>query len=162
MRRIVPVVLALTLTACGSDATGASDPTEATAAPSSTTGQAEPATSSIPAPTSATDPDPTISPAPSEPSPDELAVFIAAIEELTIGTVYEGEPIAEPELFLATGWLFCDWLDEGLETDEVLTRYLNELAGSVAEASDDQLVLTGALFGAATAVLCPHHTEPAD
>jgi len=94
-----------------------------------------------------------------EPSEEDLAVFIASMEELLAGTVYEGGAIGEPELFLATGWLFCDWLDEGDEPDVVLTRYLDELAGSVDAATDDQLVLAGALLGSAVGVLCPRHAE---
>jgi hypothetical protein len=92
-----------------------------------------------------------------EPSEEDLAVFIAAMEELLVGTVYEGEAINEPELFLATGRLFCEWLDEGDEPDAVLVRYLDELAGGVDAATDDQLVLAGALLGAAVGVLCPVH-----
>jgi len=86
-------------------------------------------------------------------------VFIATVEEMLAGTAYEGDASNEPELFLATGWLFCDWLDEDDTPDEALTRYLEELAGGVDFATDDQLVLAGALLGAAVSVLCPVHAD---
>jgi hypothetical protein len=168
MRKVALTVLVLAVAACGADApqeAGGSDTPTGSASPLAETVATSP---SIPAPTTSAPPATISEPAPTsegatttiaEPSEQELAVFIATIEELLVGTVYEGEAINEPELFLATGWLFCDWLDEGSDTDAVFARYLDGLAGGVEEASDDQLVLTGALYGAAVSVLCPHHTQ---
>ena len=45
------------------------------------------------------------------------------------------------------------------DPDVVLARYLDELAGGVDTATDDQLVLAGALLGSAVGVLCPRHTD---
>lgn len=98
-------------------------------------------------------------PATNVPSEEDLAIFVATIEELLVGTVYEGGALEQPELFLATGFLFCDWLDKGADADTALSRYLEELAGEAASASDEQLVVAGALLGAAVAVLCPEHTQ---
>jgi hypothetical protein len=164
MRRIAVVTLALMLASCSSESSGATATSEGTTAPVPTVGETTapgPPDPAAVATTSTT----TVAPgstAPQvattttvEPSEDDLAVFIAAMEELLVGTVYEGEAINEPELFLATGWLFCDWLDEGDTPDAALTRYLDELAGEVDAATDDQLVLAGALLGAAVVVLCP-------
>jgi hypothetical protein len=160
VRLLVALVLVLVLVACGSgssDVVESSGPT--TASPSIVETTVAPG-SYAPSSTTSTSLGTTsvgTSSSTSEPSQEELAVFIAAMEDLLVGTVYEGEAISQPELFLATGWLFCDWLDAGDEPDVVLSRYLDELAGGVDVATDDQLVLAGALLGAAVAVLCPSH-----
>jgi hypothetical protein len=84
-------------------------------------------------------------------------VFIATLEELLAGTSYEGEALNEPDVFVATGRLFCERLDDGDSVDDLLTAYLDQLAGGVDIATDDELVLAGALLGAAVAALCPNH-----
>ena len=153
-------MLVLVMAACGSDTPEAVDSPDVTAGPASTVEETLVSDSSVAASSTSTSPGTTPPVTPSsavEPSEEELAVFIAAMEELVVGTVYEGEATNEPELFLATGWLFCDWLDDGDEPDVVLARYLDELAGGVDAATDDQLVLAGALLGAAVGVLCPAH-----
>ena len=88
---------------------------------------------------------------------ENLVVFIATLEELLVGTSYEGEALNEPDVFVATGRLFCERLDSGDNIDDVLTAYLDELAGGVDIATDDELVLVGALLGAAVGALCPEH-----
>ncbi|NQV07864.1 DUF732 domain-containing protein [bacterium] len=87
----------------------------------------------------------------------DLVVFIATVEELVVGTSFEGEALNEPDLFVATGRYFCERLDQGDTPDDVLVAYLDEMAGGVDVATDDQLVLAGALLGAAVGVLCPPH-----
>jgi hypothetical protein len=160
MRRIAVVVLVLVMAACGSDSSEVADSPDVTTGSVSTVEETPIPGSSAAVPSTSTSPGttpPVASSTTVEPSEEDLVVFIAAMEELLGGTVYEGEAINEPELFLATGWLFCDWLDEGDEPDVVLSRYLDELAGGVDAATDDQLVLAGALLGAAVGVLCPVH-----
>ena len=88
-----------------------------------------------------------------------MTVFIATLEELLVGTVYEGEALNEPDLFVATGRLFCERLDQGDGADDLLSAYLDELVGGVEAATDDDLVLTGALLGGAVGVLCPEHAD---
>lgn len=157
MRRtsILALVLSLVLGACGGEtASTTSDVGDPPATPASSTTVPATATDDGSATTTDTETQPT-----SEPSDDDLAVFIAAMEELLTGTVYEEGALEEPELFLATGYLFCEWLDDGADADGVITRYLDELAGGVDSATDEQLVLTGALLGSAVGVLCPHHAD---
>jgi len=162
MKRLTVLVLVLVMAACGSDTAEVAD-SSGTSAGLASTAEEAPAPDSlvtVPSTTTSTEPAPTVAPSTMvEPSEEDLAVFIASMEELLTGTVYEGEAINEPELFLATGWLFCDWLDEGDDPDAVLARYLDELAGGVDAATDDQLVLAGALLGSAVGVLCPRHAE---
>ena len=154
------IVLVLVMAACGSDTTDVAGFPDVTTGPTSPVGGTPASTSSTPAPPTSTLVAETPPVAPStaaEPSEEDMAVFIATMEDSLAGTAYEGDASNEPELFLATGWLFCDWLDEGDTPDEALTRYLEELAGGVDSAKDDQLVLAGALLGAAVSVLCPIH-----
>lgn len=160
MRRIAVIALVSVMAACGSGTTEVTDSPDVTTGPASTIEETPAPGSSAAVPSTSTSSGTTSSMASSttiEPSEEDLAVFVAAMEELLVGTVYEGEAIKEPELFLATGRLFCDWLDEGDDPDGVLTRYLDELAGGVDAATDDQLVLAGALLGAAVGVLCSAH-----
>ncbi len=91
--------------------------------------------------------------------PDAAVVaFIAALEESLAGTRYEGEALDSPEVFVATGQLFCEQLDAGAERDEILVSYIEALTGAPPEAaSDDDLVLAGSLLGVSVGALCPEH-----
>lgn len=83
-------------------------------------------------------------------------VFLAAVAESVVGTRFEGAPFDDPEIFTATGLLMCERVTAGFGPDEVILEYLTELTGGrPAGADDDQLVLAGALFGAAEVALCP-------
>ena len=88
----------------------------------------------------------------------DLVNYVATIEEMLAGTEYEGQALAAPDVFLATGGLFCDQLDAGRTSDEVLIDYLETLTGgSVDEASDDDLTMAGAVLGSGLVTMCPHH-----
>jgi hypothetical protein len=158
MARLTAALLAVLCVACGSE-------TAATTDQAGVTQDSIPAASQTTAPdhqattVAATAPGTDEGPGLAEPSEEDLAVFLAAVDELLVGTVYEGAAIGEPELFAATGLLFCDWLDAGIDADGVVTRYLDELAGGVDAADDDQVVLAGAMLGAAAGVLCPTHAD---
>lgn len=149
---IVMVLSAVLLGACAGD--DISDPT------SLVTEAAETSTTSSTPTTVAGTTTLTTSPAGDAPvtvAPDDPAVgFVALVEEAVIETRFAGLPLEEPEVFLATGRLFCDLLESGVDAETVLTRYIEELEGvGIEEASDDATVLAGALLGAAVAVMCP-------
>ncbi len=91
------------------------------------------------------------------PAGPEYDVFLAAVGETLEGTRFEGLPFEEPEVFAATGLLLCERLEDGVVEDQVIVEYLSELAdGDLTLADDDQLVLAGALMGAAETALCPY------
>ena len=91
---------------------------------------------------------------------DEVLDFIAAIDELLADTQFEDLIVEEPEVFVATGRLFCDQLSEGLEPLDLLTNYVETLTGAGTEdADDDTLTLAGSILGTAVGFLCPEHTE---
>ena len=95
-----------------------------------------------------------------DPAGDELdlVTYVAAIEDSLAGTKYEGEAYEAPEIFLATGALFCEQLDTGVTPDGVVTGYIETLTGSsIAEAADDELVMAGGVLGVGVATLCPQH-----
>lgn len=103
--------------------------------------------------------DTTRSPVPSIAEVD-LVGYVAVIEHMLEGTTYEGAALASPDIFLATGALFCSQLDGGITSGEVLTGYLESLTGgSPDDASDDDLTMAGAVLGSGLARLCPHHIE---
>ena len=161
MRNIAVLVLVLMVGGCGSDALGADDGTTSSAGTGSSVGT----TSSSEVPVTAGASPTTIAPETSAAATPEttiraeedLVAFIATLEELLAGTSYEGEALNEPDVFVATGRLLCERLDRGDDLDDVLSAYLDQLAGGVAIATDDELVLTGALLGAAAGALCPQH-----
>ena len=139
----------LLLAACGD---GSVEST-ATLAPGDATDSAPDTTSSsLPAASSVT------TTVPADTVPEELVDFIDAIEEALRGTTYQGAALEAPDVFLATGALFCEQLDAGADVDDLLTEYVQELSGgSVEEATDDDLVLAGSVLGVGVATLCPQH-----
>ena len=101
----------------------------------------------------------TRSPAPTVGEVD-LVGYVAVIEHMLEGTSYQGAALASPDIFLATGALFCNQLDTGITSDKVLAGYLETLTGgSPDDASDDDLTMAGAVLGTGLATLCPHHIE---
>lgn len=88
----------------------------------------------------------------------DLVTFVAAVEDAMAGTSYEGQALEAPEVFLATGRLFCEELDAGSSADEVLTDYLEALTGSsIEDAAPDDLHMAGGVLGVGLATLCPQH-----
>lgn len=108
---------------------------------------------------SSDDPSTTRSPAPTLADIDIIG-YVSVIEHMLEGTKYSGDALASPEVFLATGALFCDQLDAGTTADAVLVEYIETLTGgTIDEASDDDLTMAGAVLGSGLATLCPHHIE---
>ena len=156
MRYTALLVLALMVSGCGSITSDTRDLSESF--PNSTPSSGASAATSPSAAAATSSSASTTAPSTTTLTVEEgLVVFIATLEELLVGTSYEGEALNEPDVFVATGRLFCERLDDGDSIDEVLTAYLDELAGGVDIATDDELVLVGALLGAAVGALCPEH-----
>ncbi len=152
MRNTALLVLALLVTGCGSSRSGTGDPTAASQETASSSGASVTPSSSSTTAASSTSTETTVA------ADEDLIVFIATLEEPLAGTSYEGEALNEPDVFVATGRLFCERLDDGDSLDDLLTTYLEQLAGGVDIATDDELVLAGALLGASVATLCTEHT----
>jgi hypothetical protein len=85
-------------------------------------------------------------------------VFIAALGDALAGTSYADAPFEDPEVFIATGQLFCELLDQGANPEDLITDYVTELTGVPFEQADEEaLVLAGSVLGVSVEVLCPHH-----
>ncbi len=153
MRSLWLLVLLVAGTACGGKAV--------TTDPAALPDQSENATVATDAATTI----PAVSTAPTSTVADPTAVeadtpaydvFLAAVADTLDGTRFEGAPFEDPEVFAATGLLFCERMAQGEAGEQVVVEFLSELAGGDATLADgDQLVLTGALMGAATETLCP-------
>lgn len=90
----------------------------------------------------------------------DLAVFIAALEAGLTDTRYSGTALSDPEVYIATGQLFCEELDGGAEPALMLSDYLEILTGGdIGSADDDDLIVSGLLLGVSVEVLCPRHTD---
>ena len=136
----------LLLTACGGRA--AEEPTNTIVLDNTTT------TSRPPTTTTTT----TAGPGPLEEV--DLVTYLAAMEDVLAGTTYEGKALQSPEIFLATGALFCDQLDSGMTPDDVVTKYIETLtSGSIDEALDDDLAMAGGVIGVGVVTLCPQHLD---
>ena len=155
MRSVVTVLLvSLVVAACGGGVDDASvvptvevDPPPSTSA---TTTAAPTLSSATTDSTSVQGGSPDVDPVP------EYDVFLAAVAEVLVGTRFEDAPFEDPEIFAATGLLLCERMKAGAVGDEVVFDYLTELTGGDASsADDDQLILAGALMGAAKEALCP-------
>lgn len=153
-----PLVLAITLcvvlTSCAT--TGEASPSPAAQAPTSSTTTSSTATSST-APSSTTlSSSATLGP---ESTPD-LVAFVAAVNEAAIGTSYEDAALAEPEVFIGVGQLFCELLGDGLTVDAVLVEYLTALEDEeTGTIDDDDALITGVLMGVSLEILCPEHRK---
>ena len=140
--------LALLLAACGGQANETQGGEQTT--PATSTGSVgESSTTSTTQSMEATDDD----------VPD-YAALIATVESALEGTSYEGAPLENGEVFVATAEVFCDLLDEGMSADEILADYLDRLSddGAIELAEEDGL-MAGVLLGAAVEVVCPEHSE---
>jgi len=88
----------------------------------------------------------------------DLVTYVEVMEDMLTGTAYAGEVLEAPEVFLATGALFCDQLDADMSPNTVLTQYIETLTGqAVDQAADDDLIMAGAVLGVGVVTLCPHH-----
>ena len=148
-------VAVLLLGACGGiSAESTAEPIPAPApAPILPGASAAPNTTVPPAATSTTR-----SPGPESPADVDIVSYVEVIEHLLVGTAYEGMALESPHVFLATGALFCDQLDAGASSDQVLFDYIRTLTGGPVEAaSDDALTMAGAVLGSGLATMCPHH-----
>lgn len=157
MRLVASCALAaVVLAACGGiDADSSPEAVPTTGARPESAVESGPVVSSMP-PASA-ESTTTRSPTPSLNEVD-LVTYVATIESLLEGTKYAGRALAAPDVFLATGGLFCDQLNAGKSSDEVLTKYLETLTGGeVDDASDDDLAMAGAVLGTGLVTMCPHH-----
>lgn len=82
-------------------------------------------------------------------------VYLAAVAEAVSDTRFVDVPFSQPELTVATGLALCEALAAGEDTDAVLADFLTQLTdGEPSAADEDQLVLSGALLGAAETALC--------
>ncbi len=90
----------------------------------------------------------------------DYAALIAAVESAMEGTAYEGAALEDPEVFIATAELFCDLLDEGMTTGELLAEYLDRLSdGGAVEVDEDDGLMAGVLLGASIEIVCPDFSE---
>lgn len=103
-------------------------------------------------PTEGTDPKATED-SPRDPS---YEVFLAAVAEAVVDTRFANVPFDEPEITVATGLALCEAIAAGEDPDDIIVEFLADLTdGPPTDADNDQLVLTGALIGAAESALCP-------
>ena len=151
MRRVAAFVVGcLVLAACSSgvEAGSAAVPEEGPSLPATT----DSVTTTLPSRPTAT----TAGPSATTPAAvPELEVFIAAIDAALVDTTYAGAAFDDPEVFLATGQLMCEMLDEGAAVDDVLSAHLDALADSMPEGlGDDEATLSGVVLGAAVEAIC--------
>ncbi|MCZ6663280.1 MAG: hypothetical protein O6951_10230 [Actinobacteria bacterium] len=91
---------------------------------------------------------------------DQVVGFVAALADLLAETEYVDSVIDDPEVFVATGILFCEQLAGGTAPPDILTDYVETLTeGDIEEADDDSLTLAGSILGSAVGYFCPEHTE---
>jgi len=148
--RLIPLgalAVALALGGCGTDNADGPMPASATTqAP--TTVPAGPTTSGAP---SADSPATTV-------APPDLTLFIAAVDAALVDTAYSGAALTDPEVFIATGQLFCELLDDGASRDDILSEHLDALAAvGDGNVNDADATASGVVMGASTEVICPQH-----
>ena len=132
--------IAVATTAATSDTTSTTQATETSTTLATTTEESP--TTTVPAESSA-----------------DLAVFIAALEAGLKDTRYAGTALSDPEVYIATGQLFCEELDLGADPALMLSDYLDILTeGDIESADDDDLIVAGLLLGVAVEVMCPEHS----
>ena len=85
--------------------------------------------------------------------------FIEVLDALLADTSYADAMIDDPEVFVATGRLFCERLDDGDTPIELLTEYIGTIYdGDPDDAPEELLDLSGWLLGTSVGYLCPQHT----
>ena len=131
------------LAACGSDSATQSAPGLSTSTVASVTSTLVPSTEG---PSTTTVP------------PPDFTRFIAAVDAALAETSYAGAALADPEVFIATGQLFCELLNDGMTSDDILAEHLDALASVTAgQLTDADATATGVVLGASTEVICPQH-----
>lgn len=151
--RFLPLVLAFALVsgACGGQSTTTTD---AAPAVSTSAGDVTTLPESPPPPSSTSTA--TAPPAPTTTTePPEFALFLTSLESALTGTRYADEVFNEADVFVAIGQLMCERLDGGETVDEVLARLVGALDED--EATPEETVAIGVVFGVAIEVLCPTH-----
>jgi len=158
---LIVAALALAVAACGatSDVSTTATTTEPTVSATTTIPLAETTSTRSEETTTSTSArlDEEVNP---EDVPDEVVEFVAALAELLAETEYVDSVIDDPEVFVATGILFCEQLTGGAIPPDLLTDYVQTLTGGdIKDAEDDSLTLAGSILGSAVGFLCPEHTE---
>ena len=150
-RTLFVLALAVLATACGPDVDVGVDIPASTSASTPTTTRSDTATSTTSLPESS------MSLAfPGAAADDDVVEFVAAVDELLAETAYADAVFDAPEVFVATGWLLCDELKQGIDPAQALTVYIETITGdNIDAADDDTLVLAGTLLGTAVGYLCP-------
>lgn len=155
--RAVFLMAIVSVAACGESGTSESTTTQhvaVTAAPTT----AGPGTS-----TSTTPPKTTTTSTTLDNADEAILDFVADVEELLVDTEYEDLVAEDPEVFIATGLLFCERLDGGVSPEDLLIEYVGNLTGDdIAAADDDTLTLAGSILGTAVGYLCSEHSELLD
>lgn len=91
---------------------------------------------------------------------DAVVSFVAVLDDLFEGTEYREALAEDPEIFVATGLLFCNRLDGGATPSQVLNEYVETLTGvGIADADVGVLDLAGWIMGVAVGQLCLEHTD---
>ncbi len=149
------VLIILTAAACSS---GEGTSSTIAPAPATTAPQADPTTTDASAEAAPSTVTATSAVATTDPFEPLASVLIAALGDALAGTSYADAPFENPEVFIATGQLFCELLDQGADPKDLITDYVTALSDkTVEEAGEDELVLTGSVLGTSVEVLCPQH-----
>ena len=148
MRILLVCVLVAALPACGNGAVSST-----TVAPETASTAAADASTAT---TAAGNASPSTIEAPSDSFEPVYDVFLAAVAETIEDTRFADVALEEPELTVAAGLAICEAIVEGENPDAIVAEFVSELAGGQPELADeDQLILTGAILGAAEIALCP-------
>jgi hypothetical protein len=85
--------------------------------------------------------------------------FVEVLDEFLADTTYADAVIDDPEVFVATGLLLCERLDDGDSPIDLLTEYIGTIYdGDPGDAPEELLDLSGWLLGTSVGYLCPQHT----
>lgn len=90
----------------------------------------------------------------------DVVGFTWSLIDLLVDTEYADAILEDPEVFVATGYLFCEGLEQGQSPAEILSKYVETITnGDIEDAPDEVLVLAGSLLGTAVGYLCPEFSE---
>ena len=85
--------------------------------------------------------------------------FVEVLDEFLADTTYTDAVIDDPEVFVATGLLLCERLDDGDNPIGLLAEYISTFHdGDPDDAPEELLDLSGWLLGTSVGYLCPQHT----
>ena len=86
--------------------------------------------------------------------------FIEGLGDLLAGTPYQEALLEDPEVFVATGLLFCERIGNGTNPIDLLSEYIATVHdGDPADAPPELLDLSGWVLGVAVGYLCPQHAD---